>query len=159
MKPHYLFVVSLNICSMTLSLTEHHRSTSSLCVAHVMPCELVDFLSLGVPGVLINVPPQLPLFVWTGKESAPELRGVRQLPALSSHLQPGGHLPCWAGAVGHSIPGVCMFTYTLLEHCIPIFLAQDPKEKLYFLLRIRTLAQCVASLVQKVKYTITTVYL
>lgn len=41
-----------------------------------------------------------------GKESSPKLRGIRQLPALSSHFQPGINFPCWAGAVSDPISWV-----------------------------------------------------
>ena len=42
----------------------------------------------------------------TGEESPPELRGLRQLPAMSAHLQPGSDLSGRVGSACYTIPGV-----------------------------------------------------
>lgn len=46
--------------------------------------------------------------MFSGEEGSAELRGVRQLPALSSHFQPGSDLSRRAGPVGHPVPRVSL---------------------------------------------------
>lgn len=50
---------------------------------------------------------------WTGEEGTAELWGVRQLPAVSSHFQPGSDLSCRAGPVSHPISWVSLNMHTV----------------------------------------------
>lgn len=46
----------------------------------------------------------------TGEEGSAELRGLRQLPAVSAHLQPGSHFTHRACPVGHPLSRVSSHT-------------------------------------------------
>lgn len=47
----------------------------------------------------------------TGEEGSSELWGLWQLPAVSSHFQPGSNFACRAGAVSHPISWVSSIIY------------------------------------------------
>lgn len=53
----------------------------------------------------------------TGEEGSSELWGIWQLPAVSSHFQPGSYLTGWAGAVSHPFSWVSSNIHTVCQCC------------------------------------------
>lgn len=101
----------MGVTPITTSLSGPVHRASSLCSTQSFVClggkHSVKSRSAGPPPAQ-SLPDSscFPPLSPPGAQSPAQHGGVRELPALPGHLQPGGDLPGRAGAAGFSIPGV-----------------------------------------------------